>query len=225
MNEHHDPAVPRRDMVESLVLLAEAMQTMFDLSLQSLEGSVGLLGDANPSGIDAIFGLDRRLYELKRKVVQICVDLLALHAPVARDLRTITADLEIASDLDRIGRYSKDIAEIVRDLAPEERRHLMEVPEIDRMRDLTVQIVRTATSAYQSGSADIARRVESDDNEIDRLHEAVFRQLVGRIADNSITPTAGASLILVNRYLERMADHAVNIGSHVEYLWTGVRSR
>lgn len=224
MKELHDDA-PRRDMAESLELLSGRMQTMLDLSVRSLETAVGLLAAAEPAPIEAVFGYDRQLYDLKQAVVTTCVDLLALHAPVARDLRTITADLEIASDLDRIGRYSKDIAEVVRGLPPEERPRLGEVRAIRRMGELTVAIVRTATGAYRTGSAEVARRVESDDNEIDRLHQAVFRELVGRIADGSMSATAGASLILVNRYFERIADHAVNIGSHVEYLWTGVRSR
>ncbi|EQD61028.1 PhoU domain protein, partial [mine drainage metagenome] len=190
--------------------LSGQMQTMLDLSVRSLETAVGLLAGADPGAIESIFGFDRQLYDLKQSVVRTCVDLLALHAPVARDLRTITADLEIASDLDRIGRYSKDIAEVVRGLPPEERRRLGEVREVRRMSDLTVAIVRTATGSYRTGSAEIARRVESDDNEVDRLHEALFRQLVGRIADGSLSASVGASLILVNRYFERIADHAVN---------------
>ncbi len=220
-----ETGAPRRDMAESLDRLAGRMQSMLDLSVRSLETAVNLLGSAEPPAIEAVFGYDRQLYDLKQDVVGTCVDLLALHAPVARDLRTITADLEIASDLDRIGRYAKDIAEVVRGLPPEERPRLGEVREIRRMSELTVAIVRAATGAYRTGSAEVARRIESDDNEVDRLHEAVFRQLVGRIADGSLSASAGASLILVNRYFERIADHAVNIGSHVEYLWTGTRSR
>ncbi|MHB1931697.1 MAG: phosphate signaling complex protein PhoU [Thermoplasmata archaeon] len=224
MNARPDDT-PRRDMAESLDELAGRMQTMLDLSVRSLETAVQLLAAVEATAIEQVFGYDRQLYELKQNVVRTCVDLLALHAPVARDLRTITADLEIASDLDRIGRYSKDIAEVVRSLPAEERGRLGEVREIRRMSELTVAIVRTATGAYRTGSAEVARRVESDDNEVDRLHEAIFRELVGRIADGSLSASAGASLILVNRYFERIADHAVNIGSHVEYLWTGVRSR
>ncbi|MEM0129125.1 MAG: phosphate uptake regulator PhoU [Thermoplasmata archaeon] len=220
-----DDRPARRDLAEGLAQLETTLRTMADRTGQCMDEILGLIRGAGPEGIDRIRDLEPEVYRAKREAVQICVDLLALHGPFARDLRRITATLEIATDLDRLGRYSKDIADLFAGMTEAERASAQDVPPLARVGELTTALVRRALSSYFTGDLATARALDRDDNEIDDLHEEVFRGLVGRIADRSLTPNAGASLILVNRYFERMADHAVNIGSHVEYMLTGIRPR
>jgi phosphate transport system protein len=221
------PAAPaaRRDLADGLARLSESMRSMVERARRSLGGALQALDGPDGAAIDSVLRLDGELYDLKQKVVKTCVELLALHAPVAVDLRHVTADLEIASDLDRIGRYSKDIVEIVRDLPREEPGAFAAVPVLRQIGQLTERMLETVTDAYLRDDAGPVHHVEEDDNAIDELHEQIFRLLVGRIADQSLTPSTGAGLILVNRYFERIADHAVNIGGQVEYRETGVRHR
>lgn len=216
---------PRKDLAEGLNKLGESMQSMIELSALALGGALRSLEGENGGTVESVFTLDRELYGLKQEVVKACVEILALHAPVARDLRTITADLEIASDLDRVGRYSKDIAEIVRDLPKRSASAFVAVPSLREMGELTRRMFAKVTTAYLHRDAEAVRDIEEDDNAVDALHEQIFRTLVGRIADQTLSPGTGASLILVNRYLERLADHAVNVGGHVEYMVSGVRRR
>lgn len=215
----------RKDLVEGLARLTESLRGSIDLSRRALEGAMRALDGEDGETVTAVIALDRDLYGLKQEVVRSCVELLALHAPVARDLRTITADLEIVSDLDRVGRYSKDIVEAVRDLPKEESDAFAALPPLKRMGELTARMLATVTEAWEKADAAAVANMEEADNAVDALHEEIFRALVGRIADQSLSPTTGASLILVNRYFERIADHAVNIGGHVEYLVTGIRHR
>ncbi len=219
----NEGSAPRRGLAEGMARLATTMREMVERSTASLRAAVGLLDGRDGEAIRSIFELDQALYATKQEVVKTCVELLALHAPVARDLRTITADLEIAHDLDRVGRYAKDIAEIFQGLSPEDRRAAERVPLLRRMGELTVRMVERVTTALIHGDLDSVRDIDTADNEVDDLHEQVFRDLVGRIADQSVSPVAGAALILVNRYFERLADHAVNVGGHVEYLLSGAR--
>ncbi len=216
---------PRRDLAEGLTRLETLMAEMTDLAGKSLDTALALVSGANGSAIDQVLTYDRQIYERKQDIVKTCVDLLALHGPVAKDLRTITATLEIAGDLDRFGRYAKDIGELIRELVPSDRDSIAHLPSLERMGQLTRAMYQRAVTAYRTRDLAIAQDLDRADNEVDDLHEQVFRDVVGRIADSSVTPPAGAALILMNRYFERLADHAVNIGSHVEYMLAGSRQR
>lgn len=219
------PPEQRRDLAESLERLAESMGSMFELSHLALEGALRALAGENGGSAEAVLTLDRELYGLKAQVVMGCVELLALQAPVARDLRVVTGDLEIASDLDRVGRYSKDIVEAVHALPAGEPNAFSALPALREMGTLTERMLTTVSEAYLRGDAEAVRHIEEADNSVDALHEQIFHELVARISDKRLAAGTGASLILVNRYLERLADHAVNIGGHVEYMVTGVRPR
>ena len=151
------------------------------------------------------------------------IDIIALHAPVARDLRTITTSLEIATDLDRIGRYSRDIVEITTDLGQEGPLMVGVVRNLVGMGDLTIQMVEVAVQAFVARDAEPVKDIVRRDDPVDDLHDEVFREIIDRMADRSLPPKVGAEYVLINRYFERLADHAVNIGLHVTYMVTGLR--
>src|SRR2546430_14297563 len=106
-----------------------------------------------------VFTLDQEVYGLQLEIERNCIDLLALHAPVARDLRTITTSLKITTDLDRIGRYGKDLAELTlqfRDKAVVERG---DVARIREMADRTISMVGTAIDAFVRRNAETVRNM------------------------------------------------------------------
>lgn len=165
---------------------------------------------------------DRAMFARKQAILKECVALLALQGPLAGDLRTITATLEVSTDLDRVGRYAKDIAELALDpttpggageagalLAP--------------MAELTRQLLARALDAFLGRAVEPVRSIRRADDAIDALHRDNFRRIVARMADRSVPPGLGSPALLVNRYLERIADHAVNIGEQAVYMVTGER--
>jgi phosphate transport system protein len=89
------------------------------------------------------------------------------------------------------------------------------------MADLTIRMVDTATEAFVRREADPVRNIIEVDDAVDRLHDEIFQEIVRRMADPTLDIETGARYILVNRYLERIADHAVNIGMRVVYMVTG----
>ncbi|HTT34457.1 MAG TPA: phosphate signaling complex protein PhoU [Thermoplasmata archaeon] len=213
----------RLALSEGLAKLNENMATLAELSKVAIRKAVETLEAGKRTEAEAVFTLDQEIFGLKNEITRSCVDLIALHAPVARDLRAITASLEITIDLDRIGRYSRDIAEIANELPPEALKAVQRIGRLARMGELTIRMIDLALDAFEHRDADPVRNMIQEDDAVDTLHDELFHEIVTRMADRSLTPQVGAQLILLNRYFERTADHAVNIGDHVAYMVTGQR--
>ncbi|TLZ68709.1 MAG: hypothetical protein E6K12_00560 [Methanobacteriota archaeon] len=185
-------AAERKALEKGLQKLNENMVTLAELAELSIRKAVDGLTRLDPEVAQEVFTLDQEVYGLQLEIERTCIDLLALHAPVARDLRTITTSLKITTDLDRIGRYGKDLSELTLQFRD---RHIVEradVARIQEMADRTITMVDTAIEAFVHRNAESVRNIiEVDDD------------------------------LLVNRYFERIADHAVNIGLRVVYMVTG----
>ena len=152
-------------------------------------------------------------------VDEICMRLLALRQPVAADLRFIASAMKIGTDLERIGDLTVNIAE--RTL------HLLRLPPLKPLLDIPVMarlaqgMVKDSIDAYIQADAGQARSVCERDDEMDRLNEQLFRELLTyTLADPSTIPRA-IELILIGRNLERIADHATNICEDVIYIVQG----
>jgi phosphate transport system protein len=145
--------------------------------------------------------------------------LLALRQPMATDLRFITSAMRIGSDLERIGDLAVNIAERTMDLlkAPQ----LKPLIDIPRMAELAQEMVRDALNAFINGDDKLAQEVCERDDVIDQLNDQVFRELLTYMIQDSRTISRAVDLILVGRHLERIADHATNIGEDVIYMVRG----
>ncbi|MCI4337440.1 MAG: phosphate signaling complex protein PhoU [Thermoplasmata archaeon] len=219
MPEHAE----RKAFTEGLDQLSENMVTIAELAKLSIRKAIESLERGKTAEADAVFTIDQEIYGLKLAITARCVEIIALHAPVARDLRTITASLEITTDLDRIGRYSRDIAEIARELPADQLDEVQRLGRLSKMGELTLEMIDHATDAFLHRDAQPVRNMIQEDDAVDSLHDQVFREIVTRMGERTLKPETGAQLILINRYFERLADHAVNIGDHVAYMMTGER--
>ncbi len=211
----------RKALAKGLDKLNENMVTMAELSELAIRKAVDGLSRGDRAISQEVFTLDEEIYALQEEIEGTCVDLIALHAPVARDLRTITTSLKITTDLDRIGRYAKDVAEVALQFAGKTPPGLADIVKIPQMAGLTIRMVDTAIGAFLKRDADSVRNIMQVDDEVDRLHDEVFREVVGHMEAGRLEISAGARYILVTRHLERIADHAVNIGLRVVYMVTG----
>lgn len=211
----------RKALERGLGKLNENMVTMGELSELAIRKAVDALSRGDRTIAEEVFTLDEELYGLQEEIEGTCVDLIALHAPVARDLRTITTSLKITTDLDRIGRYAKDIAEVSLQFSGGPPAGLADQINIPRMADHTIRMVDTAINAFVKRDAESVRNIMAVDDEVDRLHDQVFEELVGHMEAGRLPVATGARYILVARHLERIADHAVNIGLRVVYMVTG----
>ena len=206
-------AAERKALASGLRRLNENMATLAELSELAIRKAIDGLRRLDPGVADDVFTLEST-----------CVDLLALHAPVARDLRTITTSLKITTDLDRIGRYAKDIAELTLQFHAKEADHARNLGSIPQMAEMTIRLVDRAARAFVERDAESVRHIEEEDDSVDLLHEQAFQEIIGRMKTGELDTEVGARYILVSRYLERIADHAVNIGERVVYMVTGERA-
>jgi phosphate transport system protein len=155
----------------------------------------------------------------ENRVEEECLKLLALHQPVAVDLRRVAAILKINTDLERMGDLAVDIAERALALA---RPPYMPVPDsLQRMTDLTASMVRQSLDAFVHLDTHLARRVMRLDDEVDRYNDEIIAELIQNMQSASELVEPGLSMFSAVRHLERIADHATNIAEDVVYLVEG----
>lgn len=148
-----------------------------------------------------------------------CIELLALRQPAAGDLRLIITGLKITTDLERIGDLAVNLCERVLEL--------LEVPPLKPLIDLPQMaekaraMLRSSLDAYVARDAHLAQQVCAADDEVDRLNDQVFRELLTYMLENPANISRALGLIMIARYLERIADHATNIAEMVIYLVKG----
>jgi phosphate transport system protein len=145
-----------------------------------------------------------------------CVELLALHQPAAKDLRFLTTAMKIVTDLERIGDQAVNIAQRVRELNLEPQ--LKPYIDLPLMAEKAQRMVKESLDAFVAGDTALARRVCGEDSAVDALREQIFRELLTFMMEDPKSITRAIRLILVSRFLERVADHATNIAEMVIYL-------
>lgn len=148
-----------------------------------------------------------------------CLKLLALHQPVASDLRRIASVIMITTDLERMGDLAEEIAERAIHLAGYP---TVPIPaKLQQMTDLTTSMVRQTLDAFVDQSTDQAHRVLRLDDQVDRYCAEIIRELIEYMKAGGDAVESGLSLFSATRHLERIADHATNIAEDVVYLVEG----
>lgn len=148
-----------------------------------------------------------------------CLKILALHQPVARDLRRIGAAMMITTDLERMGDLAEEIAERAISLAGGP--HVPIPDKLPRMADLATMMVRQALDAFVNLNQDQAERVLRMDDEVDRYNVEIIQELIKTMQTSQSSIEPGMSLFSATRHVERIADHATNIAEDVIYLISG----
>jgi phosphate transport system protein len=197
---------------EDVLVQANAVKEAIRRAIDALQGRQVELAREVIAGEDPI---DERENEVEEE----CLKILALHQPVARDLRRIAAVLKMNTDLERMADLAVDIAErAVR---------LTELPptpvpgQLGRMTELTTRMVRQSLEAFLRQDVALARQVCRTDDEVDQCNRAIIAELVALMRGSQETVEPALSLFSAVRHLERIADHATNIAEDVIYLVQG----
>ena len=211
--------MPREGFHNRIKELERDVLHMGEMVIDAVNRSVDALGTLDAEQAQRVVDNDERVNSQRWALEDKCVDLIALQQPVASDLREIIAILSIVRDLERIGDYAEGIGKIVL-LHGEEPlvRPLMYLPQ---MKDKAVNMLRGSLDAFINRDAGLARKVCSQDDEVDKLYDQAYHDLINRmIADPSII-TRATYLIWSTHNVERIADRATNIAESVVYLVTG----
>ena len=162
---------------------------------------------------------EREIDQKERDIESLCMKLLLQQQPVARDLRTISAALKMVTDLQRIGDQCANIAEI--SLLLQEQKQTGTLADIRTMSQKAGVMVKRSIFAYVNRDTDAAAAVVSLDDEIDQLFRTIKSELVELIVENREEADQAIDLIIITKYLERIADHAVNIAQWAIFCVTG----
>ena len=164
---------------------------------------------------------DDRVDRLESEIERKCLTLLALQQPLAGDLRVVSTVLKIITDLERMADHASDIAKVTLRLNEEPWvKPLVDLPVMAR---LAISMVRSALNAYIHRSIEEAMAMIRLDDDVDHLYAQIFRDLVDLMRERPDTAGQATYLVFVANYLERIADHATNLGEWVVYMVTGER--
>jgi phosphate transport system protein len=164
--------------------------------------------------------MDQAVDEQELRLDQSCIDLLALRAPFATDLRLIASTLKIVPGLERIGDHCHNICRRVKrlNLLPP----VLGSEWLERLGEMTQIIVRQAVDAFVNGDKELAHHVIVSDDQVDELYHQIYQELLRRMIADPLCIEGASHLIIVIKNLERIADHATNIAEEVLFILEGV---
>ncbi len=209
----------QRTLDEELEQLKDRLLRMGALVESQVSDAIRALVERDSDLARKTIAGDHRVNALDVEIDEGCLNILALRQPAARDLRFVTTAMKITTDLERIGDMAEDICE--RAIELNEEPQLKPYIDLPRMADDAQRMVREALDAFVRRDAALARRVCASDDEVDRLNEQIFRELLSFMAEDPTTITRAIRITFVSKYVERIADHATNIAEMVIFLVEG----
>jgi phosphate transport system protein len=201
---------------EELDALQGRLLEMGGLAEERVRLALHGLVSRDPAIINKVLSGDEPINQLHIEVDNRCFRLLALHQPMATNLRAIVAAVKINTDLERVGDLAVNIAEA-------SKRYIGHAPvkqliDIPTMGDIAQAMLRDALDAYVKRDTELAHKVLNEDDRLDSLKTQVFRDLLTHMLENQSTVEPSLDLILVSRHLERIGDHATNIAEDVIFM-------
>ncbi len=205
-----------RHFQQDLDGLKERLLAMGGLAEEQVRESVRGLMERDHAPLDSVLSGDEPINDLHMEVDDRCFKLLALHQPMAADLRVIVAAVKINTDLERVGDLAVNIAEAGK-------RYLQHPPvkpliDIPRMGELAQKMLRDSLDAFVRRDIVLAEAVLAADDTLDALKSQIFRELLTYMLQAPETIEPALDLILISRHLERIGDHATNVAEDVIFI-------
>jgi phosphate transport system protein len=201
---------------EELEQLKTRLLEMGGLAEDRVRSAVEGLVERDIPLVDRVLSGDVPINQLHIEIDSRCFKLLALHQPMAVDLRAIVSAVKINTDLERVGDLAINIAEAVRRYM----RHppVKELIDIPQMADIAQSMLRDALDSYVRRDIPLAQSVLNQDDELDALKTQVFRELLTYMLSDPTTIEPALDLLLISRHLERIGDHATNVAEDVIFM-------
>lgn len=192
---------------------------MGSLVEESIDNTILALKKQDVELAGKVFRNDDVIDDMEKKIEKLCLTLIARQQPLAKDLRTISTALKIITDMERIADHSSDIAEITIRMANE--KYIKPLIDIPLMAEMAKHMVNKAIDAYVKQDMDLAMEVCKSDDAVDDLFSKIVLELINIVKNDAEATEQAIDFMFIAKYLERMADHATNIGEWVVYNVTG----
>ena len=209
----------QRHFHEELEGVKQTLLAMGGLVEDQIRRAMKALLERDDALAQEVIDRDRQVNTYDVEVDEQCVSLLALYQPAAGDLRFITTAMKIVTDLERIGDQAVNIAQRVLELNREPQ--LKPYIDLPRMAEKAQRMVKESLDAFVARDTALARQVCGKDAEVDALKEQIFRELLTFMMEDPRTIPRAIRVILISRFMERVADHATNIAEMVVYMVEG----
>ena len=201
-----------RELKDKLLLMSHKAEQMISDSIRSLV-------ERRPSLAEAVIARDDEIDKLEMEVDDLCYELLALEQPVANDLRLIATTMKIVKDIERIGDIGVNIAERVVELIQEP--ELKPIVDLPIMAEAAQKILKESLDAFVDSDTELAQKVISKDDFLDKLYEQIFRELLTYMLEDPRSISRAIKLIFIAKALERVGDHSANVAEMVIFLVKG----
>lgn len=209
----------RKQFDDQLRLLNDDLIRMGAMCEEGISAAAKAMLDENAKLAIQVSEVEVQIDEIERSIEALCMQLLLQQQPVASDLRQISSALKMISDMERIGDLAEDIAELVPYVG---RIHDCNREDLSNMARMAIGMVTDSVDSFVRRDIELARRVMNADDGVDNLFDSVKKQLIAQITAKPEDGESLMDLVMVAKYLERIADHATNIAEWVVYSLTGV---
>ena len=209
----------RDQFTTQMQMMHSELTAMGTLCEQAIASAVNGLLKADPALSKQAIELDEQIDQKERVIENMCMRLLLHQQPVARDLRQISSALKMITDLERIADQAADISEISLRFGDE--KFIKEPEHIAEMARCAIAMVKDSVQSYINRDVAAARDLDNRDDRVDILFETIKKDLVELIRRDPSNADQAILFMMVAKYLERIGDHAVNIGEWVDYAVTG----
>lgn len=203
---------------EELDQLRATVCEMGGLAEAAIRDAMAALVRRDAEGAAAVVARDRKIDALEAEIERRAVQIIALRAPMADDLREVVAALKIAGVVERIGDYAKNIAKRVPSIEDSRIQPLSLLPEMAR---IAGEMVHNVLDAFAARDAAKAEAVRERDTAVDDFYNAIFRALLTHMMENTHNITPATHLLFAAKNLERIGDHATNVAEMVYFAATG----
>lgn len=187
--------------------------------ISAIQESINALLNKDSLLIEDTFRKEKEIDSLERDIEQECLKILLMEHPVAGDFREVSAALKMITDLERIGDNARDICEIA--LQFNGKTYIKRLEHIPEMAKNAIAMVKDSVQSYIDQDLELARGLDKRDDRVDDLFEIVKKDLILLIKLDSSSADDAIMILMIAKYLERIADHALNIGEWVDYCITG----
>lgn len=213
--------IRRIEFDQQLNELKTLLQDMGKHTEEALANSVKSLQALDAEQAQAVIKNDVQLNTMEEQIMDIGSRLIVTQQPVAKDLRRILVAFRIASDLERMGDLARDVAKVT--IRLQGQKLIKPLVDLPRMSDLVRVMVAESIESYLMENTDLAYKMAQDDDQVDHLYSVILQDLYTHLTSDQGSANQAMLLIMVGRYIERIADHATNIGESTVYLVTGHR--
>jgi phosphate transport system protein len=204
---------------KELSLLKERILYMGGLAEKQINFACRVLLERNDSLVDEVIRLEETVNRLQLEIDETTVNLIALHQPVAHDLRFLVTAVKVSAELERVGDQALNIARFARAITSlPQIKHLVDVKA---MSESALKMLRESLDAFTNNDTELAKSILLEDDKVDAYRDQVLRELITYIRENPADVTQAVFLLLISRNLERVADNATNIAENVIFIVKG----